>query len=91
MSTKQTLDIQLLDSCLRIKTTSGLSTKLQEAADYLDSKMREIRTTNNTADMEKIRSEEHTSELQSRETISYAVFCLKKKKKKQWNHTILNS
>ena len=31
----------------------------------------------------KSRSEEHTSELQSRETISYAVFCLKKKKNKQ--------
>ena len=31
---------------------------------------------NGTADY---RSEEHTSELQSRETISYAVFCLKKK------------
>jgi len=29
------------------------------------------------------RSEEHTSELHSRETISYAVFCLKKKKKKK--------
>src|SRR5216110_3685819 len=29
----------------------------------------------------KSRSEEHTSELQSRELISYAVFCLKKKKK----------
>ena len=29
------------------------------------------------------RSEEHTSELQSRETISYAVFCLKKKKEKK--------
>ena len=29
------------------------------------------------------RSEEHTSELQSRETISYAVFCLKKKKNKK--------
>src|SRR5216110_1031426 len=28
-----------------------------------------------------LRSEEHTSELQSRELISYAVFCLKKKKK----------
>src|SRR5216110_2457381 len=27
------------------------------------------------------RSEEHTSELQSRELISYAVFCLKKKKR----------
>ena len=28
------------------------------------------------------RSEEHTSELQSHYSISYAVFCLKKKKKK---------
>src|SRR5213594_5242334 len=31
------------------------------------------------------RSEEHTSELQSRTLISYAVFCLKKKKKQQRN------
>src|SRR5216110_1370470 len=30
----------------------------------------------------RVRSEEHTSELQSRELISYAVFCLKKKKKR---------
>src|SRR3546814_3133143 len=30
----------------------------------------------------KLRSEEHTSELQSLMRISYAVFCLKKKKKK---------
>src|SRR3546814_1294516 len=30
----------------------------------------------------KIKSEEHTSELQSLMRISYAVFCLKKKKKK---------
>src|SRR6187200_3760313 len=29
------------------------------------------------------RSEEHTYELQSPDTISYAVFCLKKKKKKK--------
>src|SRR5213594_4966806 len=29
------------------------------------------------------RSEEHTSELQSRTLISYAVFCLKKKKKQK--------
>src|SRR5213082_3880045 len=29
------------------------------------------------------RSVEHTSELQSPDTISYAVFCLKKKKKRQ--------
>src|SRR3546814_7445329 len=33
------------------------------------------------------RSEEHTSELQSLMRISYAVFCLKKKKKKDLNHT----
>src|SRR3546814_9892799 len=32
-----------------------------------------------------IRSEEHTSELQSLMRISYAVFCLKKKKTKQHN------
>src|SRR3546814_8122054 len=32
------------------------------------------------------RSEEHTSELQSLMRISYAVFCLKKKQKKQTNH-----
>src|SRR3546814_2195672 len=31
----------------------------------------------------KVRSEEHTSELQSLMRISYAVFCLKKKTKKQ--------
>src|SRR3546814_5719506 len=31
-------------------------------------------------DMEELRSEEHTSELQSLMSISYAVFCLKKQK-----------
>src|SRR3546814_10264126 len=33
------------------------------------------------------RSEEHTSELQSLMRISYAVFCLKKKKQTTRNHT----
>src|SRR3546814_5251614 len=33
------------------------------------------------------RSEEHTSELQSLMRISYAVFCLKKKKKEQTTNT----
>src|SRR3546814_6232976 len=33
------------------------------------------------------RSEEHTSELQSLMRISYAVFCLKKKKKLNWNQS----
>src|SRR3546814_10479010 len=35
---------------------------------------------------EAMRSEEHTSELQSLMRISYAVFCLKKKKTKQPQH-----
>src|SRR3546814_10889384 len=34
------------------------------------------------------RSEEHTSELQSLMRISYAVFCLKKKKNKKEQHNI---
>src|SRR3546814_9023462 len=34
----------------------------------------------------RMRSEEHTSELQSLMRISYAVFCLKKKKTKQRKH-----
>src|SRR3546814_1300603 len=36
------------------------------------------------------RSEEHTSELQSLMRISYAVFCLKKKKQKQTPNTTYN-
>src|SRR3546814_10272946 len=35
------------------------------------------------------RSEEHTSELQSLMRISYAVFCLKKKKQQQYNNILL--
>src|SRR3546814_9816760 len=35
-----------------------------------------------------VRSEEHTSELQSLMRISYAVFCLKKKNKQKKNHII---
>src|SRR3546814_6709735 len=38
--------------------------------------------------MSEVRSEEHTSELQSLMRISYAVFCLKKKKKKNKNMMI---
>src|SRR3546814_9713329 len=38
---------------------------------------------NSSAVQELVRSEEHTSELQSLMRISYAVFCLKKKTKRQ--------
>src|SRR3546814_7280356 len=40
------------------------------------------------ADTHDARSEEHTSELQSLMRISYAVFCLKKKKTKQPHNTM---
>src|SRR3546814_1295096 len=42
----------------------------------------------NTATADADRSEEHTSELQSLMRISYAVFCLKKKKQKNQKQTI---
>src|SRR3546814_4370241 len=37
-----------------------------------------------------LRSEEHTSELQSLMRISYAVFCLKKKNKQKQHHKTLH-
>src|SRR3546814_5783899 len=46
-----------------------------------DDAMYKALTTDHPIDL--CRSEEHTSELQSLMRISYAVFCLKKKKKKQ--------
>src|SRR3546814_9639245 len=52
-------------------------TLLNRAADY--AKTRGCRT---------LRSEEHTSELQSLMRISYAVFCLKKKKKETKRHAV---
>src|SRR3546814_2806255 len=38
-----------------------------------------------------VRSEEHTSELQSLMRISYAVFCLKKKKLQRITHTTISA
>src|SRR3546814_4803975 len=38
--------------------------------------------------VDQVRSEEHTSELQSLMRISYAVFCLKKKNHTHVNHSI---
>src|SRR3546814_3660645 len=39
-------------------------------------------------EVQKLRSEEHTSELQSLMRISYAVFCLKKQKKKEYESPV---
>src|SRR3546814_3054408 len=51
---------------------------MQAWADYLDA----LRTNANV-----VRSEEHTSELQTLMRISYAVFCLKKKTNTKKNHS----
>src|SRR3546814_8218473 len=48
---------------------------------------RDIRGDDDHGDHGDQRSEEHTSELQSLMRISYAVFCLKKKKNKHLNHS----
>src|SRR3546814_6862346 len=50
-----------------------------EDLDFRDEQIRKDHRVRRTVDH---RSEEHTSELQSLMRISYAVFCLKKKKKK---------
>src|SRR3546814_3034152 len=52
---------------------------------------RVIRSTWKRNYIQAIRSEEHTSELQSLMRISYAVFCLKKKIKQHHTHSPLRS
>src|SRR3546814_5732079 len=47
-----------------------------------------LATVQNPDGMKRLRSEEHTSELQSLMRISYAVFCLKKKKQSKHIHAI---
>src|SRR3546814_8050901 len=54
-----------------------------EARQRASSPAAPARADSHSADRRGGRSEEHTSELQSLMRISYAVFCLKKKKKKQ--------
>src|SRR3546814_7453033 len=58
--------------------TAGLAPHLQAAGGAIDVGTARARMIDTYAGM---RSEEHTSELQSLMRISYAVFCLKKKKK----------
>src|SRR3546814_5678048 len=48
-------------------------------------------STSSWASKAKCRSEEHTSELQSLMRISYAVFCLKKKKKDKSKENVENT
>src|SRR3546814_1158438 len=62
------------------KATPWLGKKCSTAADSAASKMMARKAAPNPV-LRALRSEEHTSELQSLMRISYAVFCLKKKQK----------
>ena len=58
----------------------GVFNKVAQLSD--EEKRRGLITVSAGNQAQAVRSEEHTSELQSHSFISYAVFCLKKKKKK---------
>src|SRR3546814_8121870 len=77
----------MLDGLLRLPfemvvTESYAPSERTTAKERIDLALRRLRS----VDEEAARSEEHTSELQSLMRISYAVFCLKKKKKQAKNH-----
>src|SRR3546814_3924570 len=59
----------------------------EQLAGVLLARRRDVRMADDIAARDRMRSEEHTSELQSLMRISYAVFCLKKKKQLTINNT----
>src|SRR3546814_2742139 len=63
-----------IDSGVRV----GVTTAEAQRVKALEREVKELRRANEILKL--ARSEEHTSELQSLMRISYAVFCLKKKK-----------
>src|SRR3546814_1981754 len=62
------------------------SETIRQQLAFMEAKERELALPR--ANFPRVRSEEHTSELQSLMRISYAVFCLTKKKNKTYNHQI---
>src|SRR3546814_9121211 len=75
------------DHALRLRPEQEACTDDRIAADIQDAAAADIRLVADVVGVvvvvgeDHVRSEEHTSELQSLMRISYAVFCLKKKKK----------
>src|SRR3546814_1292983 len=70
------------DANIGIANVHGANGRTELALEYLHRAL-SLRPGDGEAYREIGRSEEHTSELQSLMRISYAVFCLKKKKKKK--------
>src|SRR3546814_5382519 len=77
------LGLQAQDPCLALsdlqEVEPGRAIRQHEAAGHVDA----AGLAGDRLDLLVERSEEHTSELQSLMRISYAVFCLKKKNKKE--------
>src|SRR3546814_1632092 len=76
---------KLASSPARLRTAKGADQNYREMVDSEEARRRRRSSTNRIltilkAALNVARSEEHTSELQSLMRISYAVFCLKKKK-----------
>src|SRR3546814_8495476 len=76
----------MLDELCRMAATEDIPWKAPIGTPYVNtlSATRQPAFPGDLALEQKLRSEEHTSELQSLMRISYAVFCLKKKKKKTY-------
>src|SRR3546814_2071136 len=75
-------------SVARLTETVVLSPGIRLAVvDFADKRLLLAVTKQGANLLSETRSEEHTSELQSLMRISYAVFCLKKKKKIQHTHS----
>src|SRR3546814_1844766 len=80
---------KLTENLSIMATEENLTTEVQYNPNAVDALFEALGRTNDAivVDLPRSRSEEHTSELQSLMRISYAVFCLKKKK----YHTTLSS
>src|SRR3546814_4810569 len=74
----------------RFRTPGGAYALFGEIEYGQDRTVRRPRRIGGLADRQPPRSEEHTSELQSLMRISYAVFCLKKKKTNTLITTVIN-
>src|SRR3546814_1149452 len=84
----QTIGYSLVDSPVGL--LAWILEKFAEWTDTEDSRSRRFREIVCLTTSPVLRSEEHTSELQSLMRISYAVFCLKKKKKYKVDYFINN-